>query len=212
LLLFSGTNFLKKQGNNAFNATHVKRISYMGGNDSKYVLTKAAGSLLKYDSSALKKAYKLTYGQPLLLQSLGANIIEEFNNTILTGLKRSNYVSEHDMDAAIKKLIREPSTLVFSQFWDDTNTDDHYFLSALALATKRSKFLGLKSDDIKNILEEKQLNFSNEKIFEIVERFLDEEILIRQEGQEYRIAIPLYRDWINWHWPIERIKAHLRNN
>ncbi|MFO1431339.1 MAG: hypothetical protein U1F76_14555 [Candidatus Competibacteraceae bacterium] len=42
-------------------------------------------------------------------------------------------------------------------------------------------------------------------VLKIVERLVDEEILLR-EGPTYRFAVPLYRRWIAWRWPPARVR------
>ena len=210
LLLFSGTYFLKKPGQiHAFNTTQVKRISYLGENDSNSVLTKTTKNILEFSPNALKKAYQKTHGQPLLLQTIGANIIDTFNETINSGLERSNYVSENDLSNVITKILEEDSIIAFYQFWEDTDTADHYLLSLLAIETDDSDSLGLTLSDIKLTLDKKNINFSSEQIFKIVERLTNEEIFIC-EGEAYRFAVPLYKGWIIKQWPTDQIRWELK--
>jgi hypothetical protein len=205
LLLFCGTHALQHLSSDYasifFNTVQFKQVSYLSKAESHQVLTKAAKEILDYDPATLDTAYRLTQGQPLLLQSLGANIIDYFNAVILDEKKRSNYVNLNDLEYATDGLIKQGSA-AFQQHWQDCNTAEHYLLSGLAWATDELNRPQLDLDGIKAVLKEVRLEISPQQVFKIVERFTIEEILIR-DGLTYRYAVPLYRRWVAWHQRVE---------
>jgi hypothetical protein len=96
VVLFCGTYALGRMGREydsiLFNTAQVRPVSYLTEAESAEVLTKPAQGLLEYDPAVLAEAYRVTRGQPLVLQSLGATLIRLFNAEVFAGRKRSNYV------------------------------------------------------------------------------------------------------------------------
>jgi len=103
----------------------------MNAQESAQVLTKTAQDILQYDPDSLKTAYALTNGQPLLLQTIGKHIIENFNEVVWNGEERSHYVGSNDLDKAADSLIKNSSP-AFEQHWQDNQGAAHYVLSAMA--------------------------------------------------------------------------------
>ncbi len=54
-------------------------------------------------------------------------------------------------------------------------------------------------------MQETRLELPRKQTFPILERLADEEILVRA-GPTNRFAVPLYRRWIAWRWPIDRVR------
>jgi hypothetical protein len=60
-------------------------------------------------------------------------------------------------------------------------------------------------DGLEEMMRETRLQLPREKTFKILEQLLEEEFLIG-EGVTYRFAVPLYRRWIAWRWPPEKVR------
>jgi hypothetical protein len=233
LLLFCGTHALKRMSleysSILFNTAQFRTVSYMTAAESAEVLEKPARDILEFDPAVLDEAYRLTHGQPLLLQSLGATLISRFNAIVLDGGERSNYVNLNDLDKAADELVRQ-GNVAFENHWKDSDAATHRMLSALAWATDETNRLQLDLPGIEARMVEVGLalptgtkalpgvfhvHFGEQRnirqpfpagtVFKIVERLADEEILLR-EGPTYRFAVPLYRRWIAWRWPPERVR------
>jgi len=54
-------------------------------------------------------------------------------------------------------------------------------------------------------MQETHLTLPRERTFAILERLADDEILER-DGPTYRFWVPLYRRWVAWRWPPERVR------
>lgn len=208
LLLFCGTHALKRMSleysSILFNTAQFRTVTYMSAAESAEVLTKPTRDILEFDPAALEDAYRLTRGQPLLLQSLGATLIKHFDAIVLNGGERSNYVSPRDLDKAAAELAQQDNA-AFEQHWADSNPATHRLLAALAWATDETNRLQLDLSGIEARMAETRLMLPPKDAFKIVERLADEEILLR-EGTTYRFAVPLYRRWIVWRWPPERVR------
>jgi len=203
LLLFCGTYFLKQvawdYSSVFFNTAQFKTVSYLSKTESAELLQKPAREILEFDDYVLEQAHILTKGQPLLLQSLGANLIEEFNAAVRAGEERSNYVNFNDLEHAVQVLVQQQDNMAFIDHWKSSDTATHRLLSALAWATDEINRPQLDIDGILAALNENRLELPRKTVFDIIQRLVDEEILERA-GVTYRFAVPLYRRWIAWRW------------
>ncbi|HIE01021.1 MAG TPA: ATP-binding protein [Thiotrichaceae bacterium] len=203
LLLFCGTYFLKQvawdYSSVFFNTAQFKTVSYLSAAESAELLQKPAREMLEFDEYVLEQAHKLTKGQPLLLQSLGANLIEEFNAVVRSGEERSNYVNFNDLEHATQVLVKQQDNMAFIDHWKGSDTATHRVLSALAWATDETNRPQLDIDGILAAMRENRLDLPRKQVFDIIQGLVDQEILERA-GVTYRFAVPLYRRWIAWRW------------
>jgi len=208
LLLFCGTYLLKNLSREyhsiLFNTVEFKKISYMNAQESAEVLTKPTTDILQYDPDSLKTAYALTNGQPLLLQTIGKHIIENFKEAVWNGEERGHYVDLNDLDLAVDTLIKNGSP-AFEQHWEHNQGAAHYVLSALAWAIDEINRPRLDQNGLLAIMQQKSLLVPDNEVFTILERLTEEEILVR-ENVAYRFAVPLYRRWIAWRWSPELVR------
>ena len=207
LLLFCGTYALKHLGEQydsaLFNTTHPSVLGYMSESESREVLEKPARDILEYDPAALEEAYRLTCGQPFLLQMLGSVIIERFDGTVIARQERSDYVGLRDLQDAADDLVKRGNP-AFVQYWNDADAETKKLYSALAWATDETARPRLDMDGIARAMRELRLADAAETLFERLERLSSEEML-RSEGPTYRFAMPLFRRWLAWHWPPEKV-------
>ena len=169
-------------------------------------MTKPAQGILRYDRAALREAYRITRGQPYQLQALGATLIERFDAAVLDGKKRSDYVSLADLDQAATALVEQRQNAAFENHWADADRATHRLLAGLAWATSdEGARVQIDLAGIGAALRETRLDLPPGEAFRIVERLADEEVVAR-DGPTYRYAVPLYRRWVSWRWPPERIR------
>lgn len=209
LLLFCGTHALKHMSwdysSILFNTAQFQTVSYMDETESAEVLEKPSRGLLEFDPAALAEAYRLTRGQPLLLQSIGAALINAFDAVVLDGGERSNYVNLNDLRRAAD-CVAQSANAAFEQHWADSDNATHRVLSTLAWATDETSRQQLDLPGIEARAAELRLTVADGMAFKIAERLADEEILMRQ-GPTYRFAVPLYRRWVAWRWPPDLVRA-----
>jgi len=209
VLLFCGTYALKRSAwdyaSILFNTAQFKTVSYLSAAESAEVLQKPTKNILEFNDFVLEQAYKLTRGQPLLLQSLGAIIIEEFNAAVRADKKRNNYVNFKDLEQATQKLVQEQDNAAFIEHWTKCDTAIHRVLSSLAWATDEINRPQLDIDGILSAMTENRLALPRKQVFDIIQNLVDEEIL-ESAGLTYRFAVPLYRRWIAWRWPTTKVR------
>jgi len=208
LLLFCGTHALKHLGREyysiLFNTAQFRTVSYMSQAESAQVLQKPAGDWLEYDKAVLEEAYRLTKGQPLLLQSIGAKLINRFDEETRQGRKRSTFVNFNDLNAAADDVVKQGNA-AFENHWETIDPASHRFLAGLAWATDETDRLQLDIPGIEAALRESRLSIPDGMAFKLAERLSEEEILTRA-GPTYRYAVPLYRRWVAWRWPAETVR------
>ncbi len=209
LLLFCGTHALKQAGKDyssiLFNTAQFRTVSYMNETEAQDVLSKPAQGILEFDPTVLAEAYRLTQGQPLLLQLLGATLIQEFNTSYFAQKEPGNYVDLNIFEKAVETMVRRESNMAFENYWADTDVSTHRVLSALAAVTDETNRQQLDIDGIETALNDHRLTLSRKETFLILQRLTDEEILFNN-GPTYRFAVPLYRRWIAWRWRPEKVR------
>ncbi len=212
VLLFCGTTRLRTMARDyfsiLFNTAQFRTVSYLSAEESALVLTKPAGDYLEYDPAALAAGFKLTRGQPLLLQLIGATLINSFSEAIRRGEPRSRYVGTLDLDRAVDAVVRQETNAAFENHWEDSDPPTHRVLAALAWATDEHNRRQLDIDGIAAAMTETRLPLPRPDTFRILERLADDEILER-DGPTYRFWVPMYRRWVAWRWPTARVRDEM---
>lgn len=148
------------------------------------------------------QAYRVSRGQPLVLQSLGATLISQYNTVVFNGGERSDYVSTFDLEQAVRARVEQQGNLAFENHWKDSDPATRKALSALAWATTNRPSLDVHG--ITAALAEQGLGLERQALFPILERLVEEELLERA-GPTYGFAVPLYGRWLRWRWPPRRV-------
>jgi hypothetical protein len=203
LLLFCGTHALKYLGREyssiLFNTVQFRTVSYMSKSELAEVSEKPAREWLEFDHAILDEAYLLIRGQPLLLQSIGARLINRFHEEVRQGCKRSTFVNLNDLNAAVLEVVQQGNA-AFENHWQDSDAATHRFLAGLAWATDETNRLQLDIPGIESALGAIGPPLPKGEAFKIAERLVEEEILTRS-GSTYRYTVPMYRRWVAWRWP-----------
>ena len=212
VMLFCGTTRLRAMAREyfsiLFNTAQFRTVSYLTETESAEVLCKPTRDILDFDPLVLSDVYRLTRGQPLLLQMIGAALINAFNDELRRGKERSNYVDTKDLERAVKSVVRQQTNVAFENHWGDSDPATHRVLSALAWATDEQSRRQLDLNGIEWAMGETRLPLTRQRTFHIVERLADDEVLAR-DGPTYRFWVPLYRRWVAWRWPPERVREEM---
>lgn len=115
----------------------------------------------------------------------------------------------NDLEEAARRLVEEEGNMGFEQHWADLEAQPGYraLLSTLAWATDERDRRQLDLDGIEEMLRSQRMGLERSILAAAVERLVEEEVLLRAAGPTYRFAVPLYRRWINWKYPPERVRA-----
>lgn len=214
LLLFCGTYALKRMGQDydsiLFNTAKQYTVSYMKRQESHTILQKPVQGILEFDPLVLEEVYELTQGQPLVVQSIGAKLIQHFNRAYHNQEERDNYVDLNDLERAVEELVKQESNAAFENHWRDSDSTTRRVLSTLASVTDERSRKQLNMDGIEAAMGDHRISLPHEKIFSILEDLVNEEILV-SEGPTYRFRVPLYRRWIHWRWSPAKVREESRS-
>ncbi|MBN2528829.1 MAG: ATP-binding protein [Deltaproteobacteria bacterium] len=197
VLLFCGTHLLRTMSRDyqsiLFNTAREKTVSYMSKEESFEVLRRPVGDALDYDESALNEAYKLTAGQPYLLQLLGGRILENLNDQLDDGKTPDNYVSLQDMMHAGDTVGKQDNP-AFLQHWTDRPPHQQRVLCAMA-SVPESIRIGRQISDIEKRLNDLRMPVPKKHLVTALETLAEEEFLRRRDGQ-YEFFVPLFHRWV----------------
>ena len=211
LLLFCGTYELRQGARDydsiLYNTTRTKNVSYFNPTESAEVLTRPVQDFLEYDPQALQLAFQLTHGHPLLLQALGDQLIQSFNDTVLAGKERSDYVTYGDMEQAGKQLSRKENP-AFGNYWEDADIAQQKVLVIMASSLDETS---RKRGSLEYLLAqaaELHIPLERKEGFKALDHLTQEEQLTYADGG-YSFMVALYRRWILWYYPPERFRESL---
>ncbi len=211
LLLFCGTYELRQGARDydsiLYNTTRTKNVSYFNATESAEVLTRPVQDFLEYDPQALQLAFQLTHGHPLLLQALGDQLIQSFNDTVLAGKERSDYVTYGDMEQAGRQLSRKENP-AFGNYWEDADIAQQKVLVIMASSLDETS---RKRGSLEYLLAqaaELHIPLERKEGFKALDHLTQEEQLTYADGG-YSFMVALYRRWILWYYPPERFRESL---
>ena len=211
LLLFCGTYELRQGARDydsiLYNTTRTKNVSYFNPTESAEVLTRPVRDFLEYDPQALQLAFQLTHGHPLLLQALGDQLIQTFNDTVLSGKERSNYVTYGDMEQAGKQLSQKENP-AFGNYWEDADIARQKILVVMAAGLDETSRKRGSLEYLLNQAAELRIPLERKEGFKALDQLTQEEQLTYADGG-YSFMVALYRRWILWHYPPERFRESL---
>ncbi|ALG68325.2 ATP-binding protein [Beggiatoa leptomitoformis] len=209
LLLFSGAHKLKaiaKQKDSVFfNTTQEFTISYMNSHETSELLTKNAQNYLEFSQLSLEVAYQLTHGQPLLLQMLGNQIIEQFNDCLESNQTRSIYVDYNDIQQAADKVANAKENKAFTEHWDKISLVTQSVLAVFAVESDEENHPFLDIEVLDRAIKAHKLSLQRHELADILDDLTNEEILQRTE-LTYGFVVPLYRRWIKWRHPPQQVR------
>ncbi|MBF0604411.1 MAG: ATP-binding protein [Nitrospirae bacterium] len=209
LLLFCGTHALRTMGQNydsiLFNTTTMFPVSYLDAVESHQLLQKPAQGWLEYDPDALDEVYRLTHGQPYLLQKIGQTIQSSFDATLDAGKPRDRYVTFEDMQKAIDTVVQLEVNAAFDNHWADADVPTRRVLSALARSTDERNRVAETAAGLEVVLTETGMPLSRNTIHQCLEDLLNETVLAGS-GELYTFTVPMYRRWIAWRWPPVKVR------
>jgi hypothetical protein len=211
LLLFCGTFELRQGARDydsiLYNTTRTKTVSYFNENEAAEVLSRPVQDVLEYDPQALQFAFQLTHGHPLLLQALGDSLIHSFNDIVLAGKERSNYVTYGDMEKAGERLSKGDNP-AFANYWEDADTAKKKVLVVMAASLDETSRKKGSLEQILNLAQELRIPLERKEAFAALDQLFQEEQLIYAHSG-YSFSVALYRRWILWHYPPERFRESL---
>ena len=197
VMLFCGTHALRRMSQDYqsifFNTARTKRVSYMSKEESAEVLRKPVGDALEFDSAALGEAFRLTAGQPYLLQVLGNTLLEARNHELDDGKAPDSFVDLQDMERAAESVAKQDNA-AFENYWRDRSQAQRRVLSGMASVPEAIR-AGTRIPDLDRHLTDLGMPVPRADLVAALEALVEEEFL-GQENAMYQFRVPLFRRWI----------------
>ncbi len=197
VMLFCGTHALRRMSQDYqsifFNTARTMRVSYMSKEESAEVLRKPVGDGLSFDPAALAEAFRLTAGQPYLLQVLGSTILEDRNRALDEGKAPDSFVDLQDMERAAQTAASQDNA-AFENYWRDRAQAQRRVLAGMASVPEAIR-AGTRIPDLEQLLGELRMPMPRAELVAALEALVEEEFL-GQENAMYQFRVPLFRRWI----------------
>ncbi|MBN1608027.1 MAG: ATP-binding protein [Polyangiaceae bacterium] len=197
VLLFCGTHRLRHMGHHyqsiLFNTARERTVSYMSREESAEVLRRPVGDQLEFDPAALDEAFRVTGGQPYLLQCLGGEVVEHLNQALDQGKTPDNFVDLQDMVRAAEAVGKRDNA-AFENYWLDRSGAQRRVLSGLASVPETIR-VGRTIADLDQQLQSLGMELPRSDLVTALQELVAEEFL-RSEDGHYDFGVPLFHRWI----------------
>lgn len=180
---------------NKFESYRVDYFDKEHWSEFKDLVKKPVENYLDITDEAINVLYEITAGNPYF-----TNIICETMMKIAIE-KRDSFITDVEMDEAIKKSVETAEAEIFAHFWEDGIKEDND--KEEEISYKRRKILLALAE-----LEKNNENLTKEKIADkltgelpeleiknILKEFIDRTILIENEGR-FTFRINFFKDWL----------------
>lgn len=194
-LIFAGLHTLEEMTTDYFrpfldSCTPIQ-VSFLSPADTRLILTNPYSDfLLDYTDEALDLIYYLTRGQAFLVQAIGFQLIQIYQDyPFEQGLKRPPTLTGEDIKAVINQEFFSQNRYYFTGVWKQTAKKvetQQAILKALADYPE-----GLNKDDLLKITK-----LGNSTFLEAVKRLKRHDI-IEETHSKYRIIVELFRLWLS---------------
>lgn len=180
---------------NKFESYRVDYFDKEHWSEFKDLVKKPVKNYLDITDEAINVLYEITAGNPYF-----TNIICETMMKIAIE-KKDSFITDVEMDEAIKKSVETAEAEIFAHFWEDGIKEDND--KEEEISYKRRKILLALAE-----LEKNNENLTKEKIADkltgelpeleiknILKEFIDRTILIENEGR-FTFRINFFKDWL----------------
>lgn len=188
--IFSGSHRLEEMSSDywsiLFNIGLHHRISFLKRDEAIELICDPVKNVMEYDTLAVEKILEMTAGHPYFIQLICYYLV---NHQIRA---RQNYVTIEDVNDVLEDVV-VAGTYHFQYFWERIDQMEQIVLLTLA------KILSLQSVstslDIVKYLQQYHYEISEQKLREVLEKLLKEEVLEQKTSNHYRFKVDLVRLW-----------------
>lgn len=167
-----------------------RKISYLSERDTNRLITEPVKEYLAYSPKVVSEIYRLTRGQPFYTQVLCQNIVDK-----LIEEERSEPESS-DLKSVVREVVDNPlPQMIYS--WNSYPSQIKLILSCIA-GTAHDSDDWVEADKLWKFLRKSQLktSFPREQILVYLEEGYHHEILEKNNQEQYRFRMDLFRKWI----------------
>ncbi|MEM9542959.1 MAG: ATP-binding protein [Cyanobacteria bacterium P01_E01_bin.42] len=176
-----------------FGSTYPIRVGYLNPSATRQILENPSEDFpLEYEPAAVDEIYRLTCGQPYLVQLIGFQLVRRFNDRLFeTGKTSETKLTLADVAAVTDitgaDLFRN-GRYYFDGVWKQANQGAPHQQALLTILARHPQ--GLPPETLQNELklDEKNLNKAVED--------LDRHDVIHKVENHYKIVVELFRIWV----------------
>ena len=173
-----------------FNIALYKRISFLSEAETKQLIIEPVKNYnMIYDSLALEKIYRLTFGHPYFTQLLCHALVEVHNTD------KKNYITVQEVDHELTRII-ERGQMHFDFIWDRSSLIERLVMTALTKVSQEE--LAITTSSIVNKIAEYDLTVDSKRINKVLDSLAGKDIVakILDHTTTYEFKVDLIRIWL----------------
>jgi AAA+ ATPase superfamily predicted ATPase len=173
-----------------FNIALYKRVGFLSEDETKQLIIKPVKKYnMIYDSLALDKIYRLTYGHPYFTQLICHELVDLHNR------EEKNYITIQDVNGEIDRII-ERGQMHFDFIWDSATSIEKLVMTALIKVLNEEDNAMVST--IVNKVSEYGLNIDSNTISKTLDGLANKDIILKimNHVTTYEFKVDLIRIWL----------------
>ncbi len=201
-LLFAGSHTLeeltREYWSPFFGAVQPVRVGYLEAEDARQLITNPwDGFELDYDAAAVERIAQVTGCQPMLLQAVCAEVIEQVNRRLAQETSEETpRAGLADVEAALEAALAVG--YYFDAVWKELAENERRVLSALGARQEAAQQWAAQAE-VERLLRGQ---LSDEALAEACDLLIQRDML-DIEGDRCRFRVELVRRWVRARKPLE---------
>jgi HEAT repeat protein len=188
--IFSGTHQLEEMSSDywsvLFNIGLYYKISFLEQNEAAQLICDPVKEYMEYDPLAVDKILEITAGHPYFVQLICYYLVEHQMK------KRRNYATIEDVNDVLESVV-VAGTPHFEYIWDGMDRLERIVL--LTLANVLSSQNVSTASDIVKYLQQYFFEISEQRVRELFDKFLKNDIVEQKTADHYSFKVELIRHW-----------------
>lgn len=196
-IIFAGLHTLDEMGwghQSAFySQVEPLRVGFLNREDAfKLIAFPHPRFTLEYKKELMDELYRLTSGQPYLIQRLCWELVTRWNGRFFQeGKNTSRYLTLDDLPSVLNSDFFESAAYYFDGVWESVTENERILMHVMAQRQEGTWTLDELADTTKTYLSLEKLSTLKETL-----DLLNRHDVIREETGNYRFAAELMRRWV----------------
>jgi AAA+ ATPase superfamily predicted ATPase len=188
-----------------FNIALYKRVSFLSEEETKELIIQPVKKYnMIYDSLAIEKIYRLTYGHPYFTQLLCHALVNHHNN------EKKNYITIQDVNGELNRII-ERGQMHFDFIWDRSSMIERLVMTALKRVLQEEESVTVSS--LVNKLGGYDLTIDAKNITKALDSLAGKDIIskILNHTTTYEFKVDLIRIWLESTKHLDQVVEEFRS-
>ncbi|MGV8122565.1 MAG: ankyrin repeat domain-containing protein [Candidatus Xenobiia bacterium LiM19] len=177
-----------------FNTAIYRKISFLDEKEARRLIEVPLAGLVKYDTSAVDRILRLTWGQPYFIQLICLHIVDIVNQ------KKVPVITENEVKEAVHLISRHPVPHMI-YLWKECEPEERIVLAALSEIIQNAA-AWVTLNDLEKIFSDEHITLTPEQIKTGINELMNNEYIERTTDDTYRFIIDLLRYWITVEHPL----------